>query len=352
MSSTNRIDDHKLVYHPDRVAQWSEQGDCFPLYVEIGLTNRCNQKCVFCALDWIEHESTDIDKTVMQNALKDMAQHGVKSVMFAGEGESLLHRDSPFFIKFAKEKGLKVALTTNGIPFRKNMAEACLPYLSWIRFSINAGTPEKYAKVHRTIPEDLDRVIANISYAAEIREKKELIVDIGVQSLIIPESIESIERLAELVKNAGVDNLQIKPYSQHPLSNNKLAVNYEDYKHLEPVLKSFESDSFKLFFRKNTISRLLSGADYDYCHGLPFFALINAYGHIIPCNIFYDNPDFIYGDLNHESFSEIWLGKRRKEVLKSLAKRDIKECRQACRLDPINRYLNRIKSPEPRDDFI
>lgn len=350
--SINRIDDHKLIYHPERVAQWSEQGDCFPLYVEIGLTNRCNHKCIFCALDWLGHNSADIDRNVMLNTLKDMAQHGVKSVMFAGEGESLLHRDAPVFIKYANENGIKVALTTNGVPFGRKKTEACLPYLSWVRFSINAGTPEKYAKVHNTIPEDFDRVIANIQYAAEIKEQKGLIIDIGVQSLIIPESIESIARLAELVKNAGADNLQIKPYSQHPLSNNKLAVNYEDYINLEPELKSFESESFKVFFRRNTIRRLLSGADYYCCHGLPFFALINAKGHIIPCNMFYNNPDFIYGDLNRESFSEIWQGDRRKEVLESLNKRDIKDCRQVCRLDPINRYLNRIKYPEPRDDFV
>ena len=46
------IDSHKLMYHPERVAEWKEKGDCYPIYVEIGLTNVCNHKCIFCGLDW------------------------------------------------------------------------------------------------------------------------------------------------------------------------------------------------------------------------------------------------------------------------------------------------------------
>lgn len=350
--SANRIDDHKLIYHPERVAQWRKQGDCFPIYIEIGLTSKCNHKCVFCALDWLDNKPLDIDREVLMHALRDMAQHGVRSVMFAGEGEPLLHREAPVFIKYANENGLQVAITTNGVPFVREKAAACLPYLSWIRFSVNAGTPEKYAEVHNTIAGDFERVIANIQNAAEIKKKNNFNVDIGVQTLLIPESIDGITRLAELVKNAGADNLQIKPYSQHPLSKNKFVVNNEEYLGLEPALKAFESESFKIFFRKNTIQRLLDGADYAYCHGLPFFALINARGHVIPCNLFYNSPDYIYGDLNKESFFEIWTGDQRKRVLSLFKQRNIKDCRQVCRLDSINRYLDRIKLPQPSDVFI
>jgi radical SAM protein with 4Fe4S-binding SPASM domain len=350
--SINRIDEHKLIFHPERVAQWSKHGDCFPIYIEIGLTNRCNHKCVFCALDWLEHSSIDIDSDIMLKALKDMAQHGVRSIMFAGEGEPLLHKEAPIFFKYAKDCGLKVALTTNGVPFGSQKMEVSLPHLSWIRFSVNAGTAKQYAKVHNTIPEDFDRVIANIKRTVEFKKQESLDVDIGVQVLIIPESIESIVKLAEITKDIGVDNLQIKPYSQHPLSKNRFIINYEDYLNLEPIVKAFESSTFHIFFRNNTIQRLINHPDYDHCYGLPFFALINAKGQIIPCNLFYDDPELIYGDLNNETFSEIWNGRKRKRVLEILATKDIRDCRQICRLDPINRYLNRLKHPGPRDDFI
>lgn len=352
MSTTNLIDSHKLQYHPARVAQWLEQGDCFPIYVEIGLTNRCNHRCVFCALDWLNRGGVDIESDLLVKALADMADHGVKSIMFAGEGESLLHRDAPLLIRVANAHGIKVAVTTNGVPLTPDKAEACLPYLSWIRFSVNAGTAEQYAAIHQTKGEDFERVLANIRFAAEFKRANNLHVDIGVQSLLLPDAFDGVLRLAELVKEAGADNFQVKPYSQHPSSSNRFYLDYQQYLHVEPQLKDFESDSFAVFFRRKTIQRLADGADYALCHGLPFFALVNAYGQIIPCNLFYNNPDYVYGDLREQSFAEIWTGEQRKKVLVAMSKRDINECRQGCRLDAINRYLQRVVSPEERDDFI
>ncbi|MBA3015877.1 MAG: radical SAM protein [Proteobacteria bacterium] len=352
MSKTNRIDSHKLQYHPARVAQWQERGDCFPVYVEIGLTNRCNHRCVFCALDWLERGGVDINSEVLVQSLADMAAHGVKSIMFAGEGESLLHRDAPLFIRVANAHGIKVAVTTNGVPLTPDKAEACLPYLSWIRFSVNAGTAEQYAAIHQTKAGDFERVLANIRYAAEFKRQNNLKVDIGVQILLLPEAFDGVLQLAELVKDAGADNFQVKPYSQHPSSSNRYYLDYQQYLHLEPQLKAFESETFTVFFRSNSMLRLADSADYGLCHGLPFFALINAHGQIIPCNLFYNDPEFIYGDLKQQSFAEIWTGEQRKKVLEAMKKRNIKECRQGCRLDAINRYLHRVVSPEERDDFI
>jgi MoaA/NifB/PqqE/SkfB family radical SAM enzyme len=346
------IDEHKLLYHPTRVAEWLANGDCFPIYVEIGLTNRCNQRCIFCALDWLGQKAVDIDKKVMLNVLKDMATNGVKSIMFAGEGESLLHKDAPLFIRSVADMGIKVAVTTNGVPFTPQKAEECLPHLSWIRFSINAGNPRQYELVHRGKATDFELVLANIRFAAEFKKENHLKVDIGVQTLLLPESIDGIRDLAMLVKDAGADNLQIKPYSHHPSSDNCFTIDNVAYLDLEPSLRAFESDVFKIFFRKKTIQRIVDGADYNFCHGLPFIALVNAYGQVVPCNLFYSTPEFIFGDLHKESFADIWRGEQRKQVLLAIKAREMKSCRQGCRLDPINRYLHRILFPEERDVFI
>ena len=67
------IDGHKVHLHPQKSAGWKELGDCYPIHVEIGTTSRCNQNCIFCALDFMNHQHIDIDKNVMVNALQDMA---------------------------------------------------------------------------------------------------------------------------------------------------------------------------------------------------------------------------------------------------------------------------------------
>ena len=43
--------DFDRIYHPERVSEWLRKGDCYPIYVEIGPTNRCNHHCIFWAFN-------------------------------------------------------------------------------------------------------------------------------------------------------------------------------------------------------------------------------------------------------------------------------------------------------------
>jgi len=205
------IDNHKLGLHPARVAEWLKKGDCPPLYVEMGVTNRCNHRCVFCALDWIHSPKTDLDTDIVFKALEDMAGFGVKSIMFAGEGEPLLHKDIARILIKANRCGFDVAMTTNGVIFSRSIAEQCLPNLKWIRFSVDAGTESTYAKVHGAPPADFTRVISAIRDAVEIRNARRLDTTIGMQYLLIPQNAREVTGLARIARSIGVDNLQVKP---------------------------------------------------------------------------------------------------------------------------------------------
>lgn len=347
-----RIDAHKLIYHPARITEWLKTGDCYPVYVEVGLTSRCNHRCIYCALDWLSDRRTSIQKEVMLNALTEMSSCGVKALMFAGEGEPLLHTDIIQFVKHAYAKKLKVAITTNGVLFDSEKAGKSLPYLSWIRFSVDTGNPEEYARIHQTVPEDLETVISNIECAAAIKKKHNLHVDIGVQALLLPDNIDGVLKLAKIIKNTGADNFQLKPFSPHPLSNNQHQIKNERYAQLEDEFKSMSTEDFKIIYRKDTIRRINEPPCYQSCLGLPFFTLINAKGDIIPCNLYYENQDFSYGNLNREAFSDIWKSSRRKRIVEKISSEKLQNCRRGCRLDAINQYLHRLKFPEPRDDYI
>ena len=346
------VDAHKLMYHPKRVGEWKSEGDCFPIYMEIGPTNSCNHKCTFCALDFLTNKGEFIDTELMVSTLKEMGENGVKSVMFAGEGEPLVHKDIGLFVETAKQSGIDISITTNGVLFNKEKAEQFLHHLSWIRFSVDAGTSETYNKIHRGGENDFDKVIENIKNAVEIKKAKKLNTVIGIQFLMISDNINDVLKLAQIAKDIGADNLQIKPYSQHPKSENKFVINYKDYAHLEKELEQFNSPDFKILFRKQTMKRVDEGINYSECHGLPFFALIDSKGNIIPCNLFYDLSEFTYGNLYENSFSEIWKGEKRKQVLQKLKEKGIEDCRHACRLDVINRYLERLKNPQLHDNFV
>jgi radical SAM protein with 4Fe4S-binding SPASM domain len=346
------VDNHKLIYHPKRVADWLKTGDCFPLYVEIGLTNRCNHRCIFCALDWFDKKPIDMDTEVMKRALREMAECGVRSVMFAGEGEPLMHKDISEIVTFAKLQGLDVAITTNGALFNREKLEKILPSLSWVRFSVDAGTPLTYKNVHCGGSKDFERVLANIREAVAIKQRDNLPVVIGIQFLLIPDNLDDLLPFITIFKEIGVDNVQIKPYSQHPLSKNRFAIEYSQYQSIEKEIKEFEAPGFQVIFRSQTARRLMTKRDYQVCYGMPFFTLIEADGSIIPCMMFYKNPEFCFGNLNDTSFAAIWTSEKRKTILQQLRKNTIEHCRDGCRLDAINRYLSQLKNPHPHVNFI
>ena len=222
MSDYYRIDSHKLIFHPARVAKWLAGEDIYPLYIEIAPFGGCNHRCIFCALDYLKYQPNIIRTQKLKEFLRDIAARGTKSVMFAGEGEPLLHRDIAGLVSYAKKRGLDVAITTNGVLLRQELLNKVLGYLSWLRISLNAGTAKTYAKVHRSHPQDFAQVMANLRQAVSLRNKKKYPCVIGVQLLLLKQNYREVSRLAKALKQLGADYLIIKPYSQHPASLNRL----------------------------------------------------------------------------------------------------------------------------------
>ncbi len=352
-----QIDSHKLIYHVKRVNDWLDGKNIYPIYCEVGLTNACSHRCIFCGLDYMHTRPQFIDTKRLKMFIRDVYRDkkGLKSIMFAGEGEPLLHRDAQDLICFAKMTGLDVAVATNGLLMNEKFSRKCLKYLSWIKISLDAARASTYSSIHATEKNDFTIVLENIKKAVRIKKKEGYPVTIGVQMLLLNQNYKEVPLACSLMKKLGVDYLVIKPYSKHPLSRNDLAseLDYTRLMYLEKTIGKYNTKNFKAIFRKDTINMRRKNKPYKKCLALPFWAYISASADVYPCSTFLGLKSFIIGNITKQTFKQILDSKKRKKIMDYLTKKmDPNKCRELCRLDKINAYLNQIIHPSGHQNFI
>lgn len=351
-----KIDDHKLMYHVPRVNDWLAGKNTYPIYMEVSPAGACNHRCTFCGVDFMGYQNRSLETAIFKERLTEMGRLGVKSIMYAGEGEPFLHRNMAEIINHTKDSGIDVSLTTNGSLLKKETAEAILEKTTWIKVSINAGTKETYAAIHHTKERDFERVIENMTAAARIRKDKGYRCHLGMQMVLLPENHFEAQTLAQIARDIGMDYLVIKPYSQHiqGITHRYENIKYSDYEYLDEALQKYNSVSFQVVFRSNAMRKWDSGGHaYNRCLALPFWSYIDAGGNVWGCSVYLNDERFAYGNIYKQTFQDIWEGEKRKQSLCWVEKDlDVSGCRVNCRMDQVNRYLWELKEPQPHVNFI
>ncbi len=353
MDKNIRIDSHKLIYHPEAVTRWLKGENIYPIEIEIAPSGACNHRCTFCAVDYTWYKPFFLDKEKLLRDVEFMSKNGLKSVICAGEGEPLLHKDLPDIANGIKKCGVDVAMSSNGVLFTKEKAEECLGAFTWIRFSVASMEEDSYDSIQRGKKGDLDKVKKNLEDAVELKRKNGYHTTLGVQCLLMPENMHQLPLMAKTLRDIGVDYFTIKPYSHHLHSENDFEIDYEKMLDLESEVTQYKTDKFSVYFRANAMKKMHHRKNYQKCLGLPFMSYIDSQGNVWPCIAHMGVKDFLYGNINEQTFQEIWEGERRKEIVNKLDSMDINEvCREACRLDEINKYLDELKHPGEHVNFI
>jgi len=363
MNDKYAIDSHKLTYHPQRVSSWLEARNdlsklrkIYPVYIEISAVGSCNHRCTFCGVDYIGYQNVRWETELLKQRLSEMAEKGVKSVMFAGEGEPLLHKDLHEIIEHCANVGIDSSITTNFVMLNKKNVYKIFKNASWVKISINAGTKETYSQIHRTKEEDFDKVLENMELSVKTKRENNFNCTLGAQMLLLPENKNEALILAKTVKEIGLEYLVIKPYSQHLFSETKKYkdIDYKPMLDLEKELEKLNDKNFNVVFRSNTMRKLYTGHNYKKCYASPYFwAHLMANGDLYGCSAYLKQSKFCYGNLKETSFKNAWESEKRlNSIIYVKEQLDISGCRINCRMDEVNGYLWRLKNPQDHDNFI
>ncbi len=206
-----KIDQHthvskeKLILHPP-----------FPDAIKIEITGRCNYNCSFCAQKSSLRKIGDIDRNFLYRILWEAKSVGVKEIGMFLLGESFIVKELAEYIRYAKEiVGIEyVFITTNGsLCTPERMVPIIEAGLDSIKFSINAGTREKYNKIHCC--DKFEDVLLNVKWLCKYKEENSIdSLRTCISSILIPEDEEEL-RSFEKNMNQYVDDFYFLPlYNQ------------------------------------------------------------------------------------------------------------------------------------------
>lgn len=358
----------KLFTHMDRLHEWWKGENVYPITLELGPATVCNHYCTWCmhgAYFGKHRNDSDVAKPYPDNSIMKFAFYkrildecislGIKSVILSGSGEPFMNPEISQFIEYTKHRSVDIAIITNGSILREQDLTAAVSCATWIRVSLDAGTSQTRQKIHRTADNDFEVTLENMRRMARAKEELDAKVQLGAQIAICHENVNEIYEVARISKECGMDYTQIKPVVLHPQSSDS-QLERDFFLNALSIARDtrgkLEDDSFKVYVKEDQFGAILAENHevglYKKCYA-NFFPIIEANGLIYYCSQTRGLPDFALGDLNKNTFREIWESDRRRKIFQSI---DITKCQPICRCHPINKVLWAIRHPDPGVNFV
>jgi MoaA/NifB/PqqE/SkfB family radical SAM enzyme len=218
-------------------------------------TLSCNMKCPIC-YSVLENPICYPPLSKVTNEMKKkiidrMFEIGLNKIMFTG-GEPLLDSDMPNLIKYAKSKGLKTGLSTNGLLLSENVLEKLNDCLDELTLPLDGPTPfihcaNRGSKEHFFVITDLLRIVGDYNFKT----------DIG--TVVTRFNINHLQSILDLLLYFGIEKwklFQFGSIGRGSLNPKKYQVS--DYEFMEIRKQLSENSKIEIDFRNNDESVMKS----------------------------------------------------------------------------------------------
>jgi radical SAM protein with 4Fe4S-binding SPASM domain len=270
-----------------------------PVTISTELTNHCNLNCPECTsgsgLMTRNRGYMDID---LFEKVIDELKPFLFNINLYFQGEPMLH--PKFFSFIERSAGINSVVSTNGHFLSGGNAEKVVTSgLKKLIVSLD-GMDESTYKLYR-IKGNFDQVINGIKSVSEAKRKTASPMKLEIQFLVNRNN----EHQIPMVKRYALDmKASLKLKSMQVISNGS-------HQYWLSSLKNFNRYKFK----EN--GYVLNSTLPDRCSRLWFNPVITWDGKVVPC-CFDKNADHIMGDVNEDTFREIWHGRKYRIFRKSI----------------------------------
>jgi len=134
----------KAWRHLFRYALKRIRGMSIPVFIDIGMTYRCQCDCVHCSAQAFQGNGEELATDQIKDVIDQAQQLGVLEVIFSG-GEPLLRKDMIELARYAHDTGFITRLNTNGLLLtRECVAELKKARVSQVGVSLDAADPRTH----------------------------------------------------------------------------------------------------------------------------------------------------------------------------------------------------------------
>jgi len=273
-----------------------------PNFVVWDSTKRCNLDCIHCGSQ--ENQQKELNTKEIEDVLDQLASFGVRNFQITG-GEPLLREDFIEVVNYAAKKGLNTSFASNGYYIDEDKVKSVSKAnVSLIQISID-GIKEVHNSIRKN-QESFDKAINAIELLKKHSDAK-----IGVSTVVMPQNIDTLGQLEGTLISLNIDfwNIGTVMPVGKAKDNTSLFLSKEQFS----CLMRFIIDSKKAI-------NIEIGENFPYlgkwekairrtpkiCPIGIFSCCIGVNGHIRGCP---DQPDTDYyreGNIQTETFKEIW----------------------------------------------
>jgi MoaA/NifB/PqqE/SkfB family radical SAM enzyme len=278
-----------------------------PLNAQIGISDPCNHKCVFC---WDhppdDRQSADTAQRFgmarpgvmsleqFKGIVDDLYDLGTRRVDIIGRGEPFSNRSALDMIRYAKGRGMELSVVTNGSrlePVAQGLVAAGVDILN---ISLNAGTPETYPHIHVTeSPENYRKVKKNLRFLSDCKiAAGSSLPKLSLSFVISSKNYFEIASMVEVAHEVGAQETHFVHTVLHA-GTPDLALNEAQYRELQASLPAAREKAAAYRIRNNlgmfgaTIPPYMPsemvGPPVVPCYVGWYFAVILGNGSVMPC---------------------------------------------------------------------
>ncbi|PCH85630.1 MAG: radical SAM protein [Flavobacteriales bacterium] len=294
-----------------------------PMSISIEPTTSCNLRCPECpsGLRSFTRPTGMLEPDTFHKVIDELSA-SLSYLLFYFQGEPYLHPQFTDLVKYASDKGVYTATSTNAHFLNDENSRSTIESgLDRLIISIDGTTQESYESYR--IGGELEKVIRGTRNIIKWKKKlKSSTPHVIFQFLVVKPNEHQIEEVEKLGKELGVDEVRLKTAQIY------------DFKKGSPLIPTI--DKYSRYAKGKNGDYTLKNSLSDECWKLWHSSVITWDGRVVPC-CFDKDASHQMGSLANESFRSLWTNKNymnfRRAILNSRSSIDIcKNCTEGTKV--------------------